>query len=192
MRVLRNLAGVALGVALLATAAVAQDQDVPLGDVARQQSGKKAVATFDDDNFKRTAPAPAPSNEAKAADAKPAPKKADGEAKAEPSAEVKALEKQVAELQRNRDFFASQIATLQARASDPSVNSDIRESLAGAQAGYREQLAEATTELAKAQKQLDAARAAQKPDAAGGDDAADDSSKEAPAKPADNPPPPSQ
>lgn len=189
MSLSRHLVAFLLGLTMLGAVAVAQQDDPPLGDVARQQSGQKAVKTFDDDNFQRTVPPP-PAADAKPADAAKSGGAKDASAKkadAEPSAEVKALEKQLADLKKNRDFFASQITILQGRIDGSSLDSDIRESLMGAQAGYKEQLAEADAELAKVQKQLDAARAGQKPtsgDASGGGD----TSKPAEAKPGDSEP----
>lgn len=197
MSLLRNVAGLALGLALLGAAAVAQNDDTPLGDVARQQSGQKATKTFDDDNFKPAAPPPAAAADAKSPNAAKPADGASGDAKggdkadAAPSDDVKALEKQLADLKQSRDITTEQIARLQSKLDGGTLDDDMRGSLAEAQATYKERLAGIIAQIPVLEKKLEAARAAQKSDSsdAGGDD---DKSKAADSKPDDNPPPKSQ
>ncbi len=189
MSLLRNVAGLALGLVLLGAVAVAQNDDTPLGDVARQPSGQKATHTFDDDNFQRSAPPPAPAPEAKAGnsaktdagakDAKAGDKPADA-----PKEDVKALEKQLADLKQGRDTNSEQIARLQSKIDGGTLDDDMRKSLADAQEAYKARLAGINDQIPVLEKKLEAARAAQKSDS-GEAAAGDDSSQPAESKPAD-------
>ncbi len=190
MSLLRNIAGLALGMALLGAVAVAQNDDIPLGDVAREQSGKKATHTFDDDNFQRTAPPPA-ADTAKSGDSAKDAKAADKGDQADAGQEdVKALEKQLAELQQRQTVVNKSISGLEVNIKQ--TEGDVQQSLIDAQGSYKQQLAKVNDDIAATQKKLDAARAAQKSDSgseATGDDSskADDSSKPVDSsKPADS------
>ena len=184
----RNVAGLILGVALLGAVAVAQNDDTPLGDVARQQSGKKAVVTVDDDNFQRTTPPPAPAADTKSGDSAKADAGDKADAKggdktdAAPSQDdVKALEKQLADLKQNRDITSDQVGRLQSKLDGSDLTDDMRQSLAEAQATYKERLAGINAQIPALEKKLEAARAAQKSDS-GDAGSGDDSSKPADAK----------
>ncbi len=201
MSLLRNVAGLALGMALLGAVAVAQNDDIPLGDVARQQPDKKATKKFDEDNFKPAAPAPTPdaksADSAKpaggAAEAKPAgdaaEAKAGDKASAAPDDEVKALEKQLAELKEKRDFNSSRIVRLQT--SIQNAEGDAKDSLVNSQNAYKEVLEGINAQIPVVEKKLEAARAAQKSsssEAGEGEEAV----QPAESKPEENPPPKSQ
>lgn len=167
MSLRRYVAGLILGVALLGAVAVAQNDATPLGDVARQRSGKKAAKTFDDDNFQRSTPPPAPASDPTSADsAKPDGSaqddaKHDKKAGAAPGDDVKALENQLADLKQRSDITTEQIARLQS-AIDRGGEEDTRVNLAQAQATYKERLASINAEIPVVEKKLEAARAARK------------------------------
>ncbi len=189
MSLCQKVAGLLLGMALLSAVALAQNDDIPLGDVARQQSGQKATHSFDDDNFQRSAPPPAA--EAKSGDAakpeagvKEAGDKGGDKAEAAPSQDdVKALEKQLADLKQSRDTNTTQIGRLQSKIDGTDLTDDMRQSLADAQGAYKERLDAINAQIPVLEKKLDAARAAQKSSEAG---AGDDSSKPEEAKPEDS------
>lgn len=179
MRSLKHVAGLMLALALLGGMALAQNDDTPLGDVAREKPAAKAVHSFDDDNFQRTVPPPAPASaDAAKPAAKPDPKAED---KPAPADDVKALEKQLADLKKQREATAGQMTRMQAAANN--AEGDSRQDLTEAAATYRERLQGEDAQIAATEKKLEAARAAQ-----GSGDApaaADDSKKPADAKPAD-------
>lgn len=188
MRLFRNVAGLLLGIALLAAVAVAQNEEPSLGDVARQQSGKKATKSFDDDNFQRTAPPPAADTKGAESGKADAAAKADAKggdkADAAPSDDVKALEKQLADLKRKREITNMQIARLQS--SMENAQGDVRDSLAQNLAVYKETLDNLNAQVPGVEKQLEAARAAQKPDSgADEEDSKPGDSKPEPVKPDD-------
>lgn len=190
MSLLRNIAGLALGVTLLGAVAVAQNDDIPLGDVAREQSGKKATHTYDDDNFQRSVPPPA-ADTAKSGDSAKDAKTADKGDQADAGQDdVKALEKQLAELQQRHTAVSKSISGLEVNIKQ--TEGDVQQSLIDAQGAYKQQLAKINDDIAATQKKLDAARAAQKPDSgeqAAGDNSSkpDDSGKSAgSSKPADS------
>jgi len=170
-----------LGVTLLGVVAVAQN-DIPLGDVARQQSGKKATHVYTDDNFKRTAPPP--STEDKTADtaqsdagAKPAAK-AEDKADAAPDDDLQALEKQLAELKQKRDITSQQVDRLKS-SLETAGEGDIHDSLVENQAVYQTRLDELNAQIPVLEKQVEDARAAHQSEAA---DAAKEQSAPAEAK----------
>lgn len=170
MRLLRNLAALLLGVLLLAAVAAAQNDEPPLGDVARQQSGKKATKSFDDDNFQRAAPAPdTKSADAKADTAPKADAKDADKADAAPSEDVKALEKELADLKQKREVTAVQITRLQSRIQSAD-DGDLRDSLATNEATYKQRLEEIDAQIPVLEKKLEAARAAQKSEPAEGEE----------------------
>ncbi len=195
MTLWRNVAGLALGMTLLGALAVAQNDDAPLGDVARRQPEKKAAKTFDEENFKPAAPAPAPSADAKdskstdsakpagATNAKPADK-----ADAAPN-EVKALEKELAELKQKRDMSNSRIARLQT--SIQNAEGDAKDSLVQSQNAYKEELEGIKAQIPVVEKKLEAARAAQKSDSGDQGEGAETATPAEP-KPEESAPPKSQ
>ncbi len=191
MSLFRNLAGWALGLALLGAVAVAQSDDTPLGDVARQQPVKKATKTFDEENFKSSVPARAPATDAKTSDsAKPAgdtgeAKTAD-KADAAPDDDVKALEKELAELKERRDITSNQIARLES--SMQNAEGDTRDSLAENQAIFKERLKGLNEQIPVLEKRLAAARAAQKSDS-GEQGEGGETAKPAESKPEESAPP---
>ena len=162
MTILRKTAGLVLGMAIGCGVAWAQyDQpqsDQPsLGDVARQKADKKATKSFDDDNFERKAPPPAPADDT----AKPKDDaKADAKPADAPPDDVKALEQQLADAKKKRDGSQKAMAGVQGRIDSGALDDDTRGSLADSVKAYQARIEVLNGQIAELEKKLEAAKAA--------------------------------
>lgn len=150
MTALRRTAGLVLATLMACGMCWAQSDEPSLADIARQQPRQKAAKVFDDDNFQRTVPPPAPP----ANDVKPAAKADDKPAPASDPADVKALEKQLEDLKKLRDKTVTQVSGIQARLDSGALDGDLRSSLVDAQEAFKKRIAELEGQIGALEKKL--------------------------------------
>ncbi len=148
---------IVLGAMLACGLALAQEQqDEPsLADMARQSREQKAKAAkeFDEDNFQRSKPAPQ-------AQAPAAKEENAAEKKDSTPDDIKALEKQLADLKKGYELTDTRIKGIQKGLDESTMNAEARASMVSVQDGFKKKLADIQAQIVEVQAKLDAAKAA--------------------------------
>ncbi len=157
-----------LGVAVLAQQQPKPDQ-VPLGDIARQQkAAKKAKRVITDDDLParapETAPAAAEGNGATAAEAQAAGKEtAEAQTATPPPSDEQARQKKIAELKDSEEAEKRIIAKMEASLADPNLPDNRRRMYQETLSSARQLLEKFQNERQELEKQAAAAKPPAKP-----------------------------